>query len=584
MSLSPGADAGGASGDAAPEAGDDPYARAWGALNKLIRRGHSWSGREHNCAYLNLGNGAFANVSATSGFDFADDARALATTDFDLDGRPELLVTNRTTPRVRLLRPTASDGRRAVALRLRSSGRNRDAIGARVELVLRASGDPESSAAGATRIVRAVRAGEGYLAQSSAWLAIGLGDAHVERALVTWPGGEEESFVGIDDARAYVLEQGTGRAFEFVRAPAKHPLASPSRAVEARRVHDEYGQRVVLAQPIPLPNLVVRPSTGGELALFGVRPNGDGSGTGRAVLLNLWSESCAPCVGELSEFAARLGELDAAGLAFLALNVDAPDAPVADDEHPGATLMRKLEWPYAWASAPGITVETLDVLLGVILDTQERLPLPSSFLVDADGFLRVVYTGRVRPEQLLRDVERLRLPRDEWLDQAIPFAGIWHREPARALAALEPRFAARGLEDVAREYGRTAFAVVTKTRAEMLHEFGREYAAQGNTAGALDAFRKAVDEDPEYFQARFDLGVLLQRDGQLHDAISAYVSALRIEPDHIDANFNLALAYIGTRQLRSAERQVERLRELGSSLAEELVPFLEKLREDRESR
>ena len=57
------------------EGSADAYRAGWSAVNKLLRQGHSWSGHEKNCAFLNAGNGTFANVSALSGADYGDDGR-----------------------------------------------------------------------------------------------------------------------------------------------------------------------------------------------------------------------------------------------------------------------------------------------------------------------------------------------------------------------------------------------------------------------------------------------------------------------------------------------------------------------------
>ena len=62
-------------------ASDRDYVEAWKHVNQLLRSARSFSGRERNCAYLNLQGEQFANVSAVSGFDAATDGRALALTD-----------------------------------------------------------------------------------------------------------------------------------------------------------------------------------------------------------------------------------------------------------------------------------------------------------------------------------------------------------------------------------------------------------------------------------------------------------------------------------------------------------------------
>ena len=90
---------------------DDAYVPAWRAINRLMRRGHSWSGNERNVAFLNLGDGTFAEITRVSGFDEVRDGRALATFDQDLDGDVDLLTTNRDAWRAELFssRPDVVD-------------------------------------------------------------------------------------------------------------------------------------------------------------------------------------------------------------------------------------------------------------------------------------------------------------------------------------------------------------------------------------------------------------------------------------------------------------------------------------------
>ena len=116
------------------------YDAAWVALNKMIRAGRSFSGRERHCAFLNLGGvglAEFANVSSASGLDLIDDGRGLALCDWDWDGKIDFWTTNRTGPRVRFLHNQFESENGFLALRLRGVHANRDAIGARVEIMTR---------------------------------------------------------------------------------------------------------------------------------------------------------------------------------------------------------------------------------------------------------------------------------------------------------------------------------------------------------------------------------------------------------------------------------------------------------------
>ena len=138
-----------------PSAGSQPtqsYLDGWRATYELVRRGKSWSGHERNCCFLNTGSERFADVSAAAGLDHEIDGRALAVVDWDQDGALDLVATARSGPRVRLLHNTGTPGHHHLALRLVDDGANRDAIGARVDLV-----------AGGRAQMRTVTAGSGFL-------------------------------------------------------------------------------------------------------------------------------------------------------------------------------------------------------------------------------------------------------------------------------------------------------------------------------------------------------------------------------------------------------------------------------------
>ena len=178
----------------------------------MIVEGRSFSGNERNCVFLNTGEataakGRFANVSAVSGLDFPDDARAVALVDWDHDGDEDLWISNRNAPRLRLMRNDSPRTNHFLSLRLEGDGKttNRDAIGARVEVII------AKTAAGQPRSIKTLRAGEGFLAQSSKWLSFGLGGAEViEKVIVRWPGGKLEEFLGLEVDHRYHLAQGTG--------------------------------------------------------------------------------------------------------------------------------------------------------------------------------------------------------------------------------------------------------------------------------------------------------------------------------------------------------------------------------------
>ena len=67
------------------------YENGWNAINQFIREDYSWNGREPN-VLLARKAGKYVDVSGVSGLDFAADSRAFAVTDFDGDGRPDIVL------------------------------------------------------------------------------------------------------------------------------------------------------------------------------------------------------------------------------------------------------------------------------------------------------------------------------------------------------------------------------------------------------------------------------------------------------------------------------------------------------------
>src|SRR5207248_8223983 len=106
----------------------------------------------------------------------------------DGDGDPDLVVmADRQAPQLRIFRNDFEGTSASLAVRLRGTKSNRDAIGARVTVET-------------DRIhkVKIVQAGSGFLSQHSKELLIGLGaSARVVKLTVNWPSGETQVFTDV---------------------------------------------------------------------------------------------------------------------------------------------------------------------------------------------------------------------------------------------------------------------------------------------------------------------------------------------------------------------------------------------------
>ncbi len=65
---------------------------------------------------------------------------------------------------------------------------------------------------------------------------------------------------------------------------------------------------------------------------------------------------------------------------------------------------------------------------------------------------------------------------------------------------------------------------------------------QGKFDAAVNEFKQAILNDPKLAAAHFNLGVTLQAQGKLEPAIAAYRAAISIDPNNAEANYNLGIA------------------------------------------
>ena len=150
---------------------------------------HSYSGSERNRVFFNLGGKNFTDLSTLSGADDVGDSRAWVQWDMDHDGWPDIAVVNANVPSLLLYRNTLAaqfPQHRFVAVQLEGGAQsaapqglfsNRDGIGARITVE-----------AGGVTLRRDRQCGEGFAAQNSGTVLIGLGAAEkADRITIHWP-------------------------------------------------------------------------------------------------------------------------------------------------------------------------------------------------------------------------------------------------------------------------------------------------------------------------------------------------------------------------------------------------------------
>jgi enediyne biosynthesis protein E4 len=153
--------------------------------------------------FHNLRDGRFEEVGLRAGPALAQRrvSRGLAVADINNDGALAVLISNLDGSPTLLLNVLKSRGH-WINLKLIGTRSNRDAYGARVEIVARG-----------LKQVDEVRANRSYLSASDARLHFGLGSvASVDEVVIRWPSGLVEKLTSLPVDRELVIREGAGEA------------------------------------------------------------------------------------------------------------------------------------------------------------------------------------------------------------------------------------------------------------------------------------------------------------------------------------------------------------------------------------
>ncbi|BBM88316.1 ASPIC/UnbV domain-containing protein [Candidatus Uabimicrobium amorphum] len=163
----------------------------------LLEKGDSLSGQERNHFFLNRKGQDFDDISLLSGVNHIGDSRSFAKWDYNRDGKQDIVLVNRNAPSFRIYTNNIDTSNKYfVALRFVGGNHSaqpskewssRDAYGTRVKVTL-----PD------TTLIRELRCGEGYGAQNSSTLIIGIGNNKVVPKIeIFWPSSKQHRWENI---------------------------------------------------------------------------------------------------------------------------------------------------------------------------------------------------------------------------------------------------------------------------------------------------------------------------------------------------------------------------------------------------
>ncbi len=340
---------------------DRPYDPSMTDPYLQLANGSSLSGHERNVLFLNREGRTFEDVSGICGADDPADGRAVALLDYDRDGWQDLVVVNANAPQVQLFRNEIAKTRfdtsagNVLALRLKGGNRsptaapglsNRDGIGARIEVVT----------ADAT-LVREMRAGEGFAAQNSRTLLVGIGAADaVQKVRVRWPSGKLQESGRIAAGSLVTVrevpgEDGSPFSIEFY---AREGLAAGAaqRSDTRRR-----GKRLAAA-------------------------NAAGNGAPLRLLTTM-ATWCDACKAELPQVAMLREAFDSSELALLGV-------PVDEDDDLAKLTRYEAEYQPAYQLLKSLPEDQIEAVRQTVLEDLRIDALPAAIATDRRG--RVIRT------------------------------------------------------------------------------------------------------------------------------------------------------------------------------------------------
>jgi tetratricopeptide (TPR) repeat protein len=109
-------------------------------------------------------------------------------------------------------------------------------------------------------------------------------------------------------------------------------------------------------------------------------------------------------------------------------------------------------------------------------------------------------------------------------------------------------------------------AEVTLARLGKIHfQLGLTQLAARDLSAAEASFRRCTEFTPKFEGAYCNLGAIYFDQGRGDDARLAYLQALRINPDHPAANYNLGLVYLAEGRIAVAHQYISRAAKLGQA-------------------
>ncbi len=530
------------------------YENGWSAINQLIREDYSWCGHEPNVFYVRR-DGRYRDASGVSGLDFADDTRAFAITDFDGDGNPDIVLKSRLGPQVRALQNDCTQDRPAIAILLKGTKSNRDAIGARVEV---------------NGYSQTVQAGSGFLSQHSKTLHFGLGVKHRASVKIVWPSGASQEAIDLEPGYTYTMVEGASDSKRAAFRPRRLYSDVPVMPDNSPRSADTW-----FLEPVPTPEN--RNGPGFLLLYAGERPKLPGSVPIADIDLAQEKEDVAAAY---SLFRRYLFEYRSAFTLPLLMLIDdrsrarkvyaaiPPEATLlADLKNIDNSAKLALPFPGIYYAQPRRNYFKLGAAFYWAGYPDRALPyLEETLRSRPDNWKALLAIARIRRElgengEALNAYRRVLEVRANYSPAMV--------EAGEVYVKLNDRSAAREMFNRALE--------ADPGSADAFNQLGLMAAETNDLSTARDLFQRAITAHPGHPGAINNLAVLYAKTGKMNDSIAAFRYGIQTNPDDETLYLNLGRIYVTMGERDQARAVLAQLleRKPGNSVAAKALAQLE---------
>ena len=255
---------------------------------------------------------------------------------------------------------------------------------------------------------------------------------------------------------------------------------------------------------------------------------------------------------------------------MVTINVDEPADDRAAQKLAIQKMLDQLKTPFDSGLGTIKLVNKFDVIQRAVMRLQQPLPIPSSFLIDGQGNLRVIYKGPVSVDQLVADVNLLDADSKEVIAASVPYPGKW----LGTIVGSSPnnlvmRFLEGDFVDEAEAYIRkltnTDVQTLSYNPGEALLMLGAICVDQKRYQEAADAFERVLEMNPNHRQSHIELAGVYTELKQPLKAAEHYAAALERRQDDPELRYKYAIALLQGGKPLVAATELEKVNALRPS-------------------